>query len=471
MAIFPQNGRVLIIDDQIDEAKPLMKILSKNEVKYSFFSGMNSENPSKKMEDIRLIFLDLQLHLPGKTPDPNSDVKDDIQLLRNLISPKNSMYILLIWSKNIETDHGTIFKEMIKTEKMLPLPLKIIELDKNDYFETDLSTGKLIPKGEEKEILRLIQREITTQISEQHFFHIFTYWDNIINKSSNEIINSIFNSISKLDTTADINNKKMWALIYELAEAKSGQKFKATDKKCINDSLSTFCGIFFDTVEKNLINSTYPCPLLPLDQTVDVDAHMKGIINKKLLTSDEDLKCEPGTIYAEEDADIKKAIINDGINREALSNLFCESLEKNRSEVFIKKNKPKTEFKMPFEKFEETIKSEINTNSALIFCEVTPGCDYSQNRVKMNRVIYGITWPYKFENLIPQNSNFLYKSAVMELDGKLNYLVFDFGFLHGKKETDFNGKTPILRLRHEILVDIQSRLAAHVHRPGVTSLQ
>ncbi len=466
MEIFPQNGRVLIIDNQIEQAKPLMKILSKNRVKYSYFIGDSSDKPDNPMQDIRLVFLDLQLRPPATTPNPNDDVKHDIKILKDLISKNNSLYILLIWSKNLLSDLGDLIKTGIGHETDLPQPLKIIDLDKNEYFEIDAITDKMIPKGEEKEILKKIQDEINSQISAQHFFHIFFYWDNIINKSSNEIINSI----SKADEDPEINNKKIWSLIYNLAEARSGQKNDPNDYRIIRNSLLTFNGAFFDSVETNLINTNYPCPLLPQDQIIAIDDSFKAKINKKLLTVEEDLKCEPGTVYYDTDDAIKNSIINDGINRDTLCDNFCDSLSKKRDDIFETGNKVKREYKEQLKTFENSIKDAIKDNSSLILCEVTPSCDYAQNKNKMNRVIHGVTWPLEFAYLIPNNSNYLYKSAKIEIRGGLFNLLFDFRYFHSKQEDDFSSKTPVLRLRHEILVDIQSRLAAHVHRPGVTSL-
>ena len=61
MAIFPQNGRVVIIDNDINEAQPLIKTLSKNNIRFSYFSGDIDQFPKDNLCDIRFLFLDLQL--------------------------------------------------------------------------------------------------------------------------------------------------------------------------------------------------------------------------------------------------------------------------------------------------------------------------------------------------------------------------------------------------------------------------
>ena len=60
--MIPLNGRIAIIDDVIEQALPLMRVLSKNRIPYVFYKGNRMEDlPDKPDNDIRILFLDLKL--------------------------------------------------------------------------------------------------------------------------------------------------------------------------------------------------------------------------------------------------------------------------------------------------------------------------------------------------------------------------------------------------------------------------
>jgi hypothetical protein len=461
MVIFPQNGRVLIIDDKIQHAQAIMKMLSKNKVKYSYFSGSLGDIPNPPMNDVRIIFLDLQLM---NYPEPEKDANHDIEVLKKVISDNNNLYILLIWSRNIITDLGEIFISKIRGNPGFPKPLITIELSKSDYFRTE--NDHLVPIVNEEDSLNKIQNEIITQLSEQHFFHVYSYWDNIVSDSISEIINSF----SKISDDPTDTNKQIWSLLYELAEAYSGEDNLDVSQKniVISNALLTFNGAFIDSLESNLRNSTYPNEIFPSTERISIKNILKAKINRKILTSQQNLSCIPGAVFFDGDDVIKNKIIDEGCAKRKLKEIFCNLYKKTMDEVFNSETKAvKKEFIDDFNKFKQSFKSDCQ----LICCEVTPSCDYAQNKLKMNRFIHGILWPDEFSECLHRYSKFLYISPPIEFNDKIYRMVFDVRFFHAKKTGELNGKIPKFRLRHEILVDIQSHLASHVHRPGVTALE
>lgn len=61
MADLPQNGRIVIVDDQIVQALPLMNYFSKNKVPFTYFDGSAENLPKQGFDDIRILFLDVNL--------------------------------------------------------------------------------------------------------------------------------------------------------------------------------------------------------------------------------------------------------------------------------------------------------------------------------------------------------------------------------------------------------------------------
>ena len=73
---FPLNGRIAIVENDINEALPLFESFAKNNIPYVFYKGddikyLPEEDCTKN--DIRILFLDL--NLIGENPGANKDVK------------------------------------------------------------------------------------------------------------------------------------------------------------------------------------------------------------------------------------------------------------------------------------------------------------------------------------------------------------------------------------------------------------
>lgn len=94
--IFPFVGKVAIVDDCLDEVKPLMQFLSKNFIPSLYFDGSVKNFPTKK-ESIQLVFLDLSIN---NTTIPKMLASGLISNLEALISDDNGPYCLALWSNN-----------------------------------------------------------------------------------------------------------------------------------------------------------------------------------------------------------------------------------------------------------------------------------------------------------------------------------------------------------------------------------
>jgi hypothetical protein len=473
--IFPQNGRVILIDDQIDQVKPLMRILSENGVKYSYFSGRGSDKPNDPLQDIRLVFLDLKLRTIGTTPNPEAEARHIIRTLKEIISDKNSLYILLIWSMDPQGDIETNLQTMIENETTLPHPLKTIYLEKLKYFKLKRGTQNMLPRGDERKILGKLQRDINSEISKEHFFHIFSYWDNIVSHSSNEVINSF----SEIYENSPEYNRKMMSVIYELALANAGKtlkKDKPTD--VVNNALFTLSSAFFDSFEKNLLDQKYPFKILPYHSGDNVTDEIKAKINTKIFTAATDSTYIPGMVYREEDdTDTKKGIRTSIIVRsyegDTFRVLFCQKNDIEYHQAFDERNQIKIDYKDRYQAFKREINKKIKEDPILISCVVTPACDYAQNKFENHRAIFGLLWPWELYSVLRDHADYMYISDVIKYETKNYCFVLDFGYFHSCTEGQLTRKKKkkIMRLRQEILVDIQSKLASHVHRPGLMSLK
>src|ERR1044072_6238729 len=107
-----KTGKTIVIDDQYNEAKPLLDALSKNQIPFLYTQGKpNSEFPlPKDAQYYTLIFLDLNLDFKfagGKIAsegDEKTFKGTHAQILDTIIKNKNRSFIIVLWSNEEEKD-------------------------------------------------------------------------------------------------------------------------------------------------------------------------------------------------------------------------------------------------------------------------------------------------------------------------------------------------------------------------------
>ena len=76
-SLIPLNGRIAIVDDQIEQALPLMRVFAKNNIPYVYYKGNDIEYlPEQPENDIRILLLDLNL-LGGRDNQPK-DIRSSL---------------------------------------------------------------------------------------------------------------------------------------------------------------------------------------------------------------------------------------------------------------------------------------------------------------------------------------------------------------------------------------------------------
>ena len=123
-------------------------------------------------------------------------------------------------------------------------------------------------------------------------------------------------------------------------------------------------------------------------------------------------------------------------------------------------------------------KKRGDTEPTVVIAEVSPACDYAQDKVETPRVLGGALIPIDKLKKVPSD-DYIYKSfGVFHFDDDeahgLSAGTFHFGlnarFLSGVSRDFLEGMTPLFRIRQNTLVDVQAWLARYGNRPGVITI-
>jgi hypothetical protein len=416
--VYPENGSIVIVDDQIDEALPLMKVLSKNGIPFKYFNGKAEELPDSPLDNVRILFLDIELEgMEGVTAD-----KTKLSALANVISrivtTKCQPYVIIAWTKHKElvSSLNGYLKEL---SPLFPLCIDKSECKtEKGEFDIDKISKKLIEK-----------------VNEFGSFKFFLKWQNISNKSAGKIINDI-SSIYPFDGKWNNNTNN---LLVKLAEAYAG---KQVDKNNVwKYAMLSFNSLFLDIIENDIFTDNLDTNKnmdLPQQPNLD-DKNIIGEINRRLhISIENNVNPVPGNIYSS----IENMVVDKKI---LIENIFNGDLNQ----------------------FKE--KENLIEKSELIHLEVSPFCDYAQNKWKRSRILNGVKWPEKYEGNL-KKADYVYKTPLVRIDNNLYYFVFDIRFLTSIEIEKLNNVTSTMRIRKELLNDIQTKIAGHINRLGITSL-
>ena len=263
----PLNGRVAIIDNEINQALPLMKVFSKNQIPYVFYKGDDLEflpEENSRYNDIRILFLDINL-LNGKTPS-NKEVKSTLySVIKRVISETNFPYSLIYWSRQ-ENEYSNIVKELFDNELQDRKPINLIPFVKSSFF----------PNFGEEEVSNDIDliAEISRIIESAEAYSLLLEWENHIHLSADLTLQELFSSYHKFK---DWSNNANY-IVTKLAKAYLEKHLvNASSDEVVNASLQTLTVLFRDYLESSLRNrETNSQPTFAYDKS-NIEADIKKI--------------------------------------------------------------------------------------------------------------------------------------------------------------------------------------------------
>ncbi|HPS31506.1 MAG TPA: hypothetical protein PLZ43_14720 [bacterium] len=411
------SGKVIILEDNPEEIKPLIESLSKEKIPYFLYNGDMDLLPEVPFEGIRFVFLDIDLGT-GVTGVANL-ASALIARLRKLISRKNGPFVIIFWTKHAEV----INKVLENCETAGIAPIKYLDLEKPataDHRDFNLET---------------IRSKLHEKLATIDAFQLYVEWENILNTAGVEFVNK-FSSLATAGTnwsreTADIFFKLYKSAVGVNESTNNNEKFKYA------------CGLlnrsFLGTLEQKIKGDLcVPENFRIINNTNSSEIAAK--INTALyLTKDPIDKKTTGCVIRKRNIKISKSL--------------CDAIFKTD--------------KAPVEK-------------QLCFIIVTPACDLAQNKFlnieinqtlkhKIHRVIYGIFFKRdgntknkdKNEAIFPIKP-FWHKDSCWEI-------IFHLSSLTTISENEIKG-SPVFSLKEDLVFDIQSKAANHVNRLGNSML-
>lgn len=203
---FPQNPKVLVVDDHYEEVAPLLKVFSQNGISYTYFDGKMDSIPERPFSSIRFVILDIDLEGRTSGLDEKTKASALAGYLTQLITIKKSPYVILFWTKHEEIIENVI--HYLTNEDCAPLIYKNLEKPSKDELTLEYVKNKIFSdlNNDAFEFLLKWEENIVNETS--HFTNIFSavVYDESLRKNT-EWDTSFKSILSKLACTYAGTNK------------------------------------------------------------------------------------------------------------------------------------------------------------------------------------------------------------------------------------------------------------------------
>jgi hypothetical protein len=422
------NPKVIVIDDDLSEASPLLQALAKRKIAYLYFDGSIENLPEKPLSGIRLLFLDIVLGTEG-VPDKikASAISSRVQRLIKMNAPP---YFIVFWTKHDEVI--TLVLDNLKSVNIAPVGY--LNFDKITSFDSENVVSDILAR-------------IDMNFSDLGAFSYFLDWENSIEQTIADFSDEFFASIPK-DDDAAIWSKNVLSSLGKLALAYTGLDKLKNNSDDLKDAFLMLTGSFCDSIQKNIKIKAQITKLPLLNQNLSLELLAK--LNTSLFFD----------FYPPQDISFGNVFIVPNPTR-----YFINSLEKN---IFTKGNAPPR-------------------GTKIIGVIITPSCDLACNKFlfygnkKYLRILYGMAIPVdsnsikKIDKLAKSCSSssagFAIKPFWNKHNGKIYIIIFNYNSLNSIWWDRNNIPKFIFAIKDHLVFDIQSKMANHANRLGNSMLQ
>jgi hypothetical protein len=436
-----KGARVVIVDDEEEEALPVIRELSKLGIPSIYYKDARDipSTEAQKPFGIRLAILDMDL--VGGVVSEKSIIFTLLNHLKKVLRTDNGPYGILMWTK-----HATVKKfleeEIFKIQE-IPNPVFVVCMSK---YECQDKKGVIQ--------LRKVAKKLNTALADFSPLLLFQNWEEANSFSATQVTNQLAllstREASNLDEWRGLWKTEFLQLMHSIAFAEAGQLLNV--EKVLNSLYGAMNPLHADRMESNVSSlrktlSVHSVEILASQQTKDEQAKVK--LNTALLLAFDDIKgFYAGNIYM-------KTKLGASI----------PSVGKMLDELVLGKDNVKVQNKLELAPLSKSVAVEINA-----------ACDHSQMHIKNARMLVGLLVLKDKTKKIKGNAPFVYTLGPVFLDVKgipAGEYCFYFSARHlvtiDLKQV--KNVSPFVRLRGQTFGDLQACFARQSTRPGMLTLR
>jgi len=448
-----RTSRVVVIDDDKDEAIPLLAVLNRLGIGVLYYDGNKENLPKKPITGIRLIFLDLRL-MGSPTSQPKHYIAQTLSILEQIVDCNNDLAGIVYWTKHDE-DKAEFEAQLLQKMPQFRPSFLLAIANKMSFCNSDNSHN--LEKKIQKELLRLPAQRLLWS------------WEQSVHDAASGTCEQLASvALKELPGEGDKTvDDEILKLLRSLVVSAGGSPDLKPQRimNCLFESLSH---IHLDQLEHYIFD--IPMERLPCKKSLS-----EKLAQKPVLSADQ-------TSYLN-------------------SILLISKVPPRKSytwpgNIYIAKFWNKKEQPFPFDKRKKIFRnfiSEIWANlesdarrldflkrqSIPCLVDITPTCDYANKKIKHVRLLGGVIIKSSGDKNRDRKLRLKQECKVFAKEiefcrfhnGRIglqgNYrIVINARHLYSKPVEDLRLHKAAFRLRRQVVTDIQAWFASHAARPG-----
>jgi hypothetical protein len=458
-----KTARVVVVDDDQNEASTLVLALARLGIGAWHFNGDEDQLPIRPLEGVRLVFLDLRLASNGPSMELKQVLPHTLAVLERIVGESKGAVGIVYWTKNeedIEEFEKRLGEDLPKFKASF---IQRIE-DKLDFVERATTAEGLTALSDHLKKLHPPSGARLLLEWEQAVHDAASATTNLLaavsNGGGNEALQKVLGAL--VSCTGASEGIDASRAVSKLFEALNPIQFDQLEQLSVQRKSS---GDHADALLQEVSSGG-----TLLDGVMET-------INSILLTarcSDGDPDFQPGAVFVRNRTlGIRCPHHHCDLRNDAL----CQEMLKLEDDTEIKALR-----KQARENTQEGPKLEIDISNRkevlakscrAVLVEVTPACDFSNKR-STTRFVGGLLIPEEFVKLIKKPAQFIKEIELMtipELGGNWKLAInsrYVFGVTFPLERLQ---SRPLFRLRSPVVVDVLAWLAGQSSRPGYMSLR
>lgn len=428
-----QNCKIIAVDNDIDEINRIKSAFEELQILCHFIQYNIGDSFQMKYTGIRIAFFDI--NLSGGNPTGPSLYNVACDAIKAIIPIDNGPYALIFWS--LHANEIEDLKKYIREREQgnIARPLVVDSIDK---------TTSMNPEDLKAEIQRVI--------SKGSLETLFDFEDKA-QKAASDTLNSIFSLIPNGDLWGDHANfeENYGNVLSKMAIDAVGKKHAQIDPK---ESIKrAILPIFEHNFRRSLFNSSWDKPLA-------------------ILNNEESINFPHGFNVGKLNAFYH--IYNEGhfLKNTRGAVIQCNICEEECIETLnIKPAQFLNEF-IPFKKdIDKKLKKNLRERTECVLIEVSPSCDYAQQKPRINKYILGLIYPFEAEEYVveKQRPSSFFKTPAFYVNSTLFYIGFNFRYVLGLDFKDDRLGDVKFCLSESLTNQINNRYANYTSRIGIIS--
>lgn len=439
------GARVLLLDDEADEALPVIKAFSKAGVPVAYFDGRPGQAPRKrdKLHGIRLAILDMDLGFGGPAENMASTM---LQMLARIIRSDNGPFGVLIWTNH--PDQKDTFAQFIYERSDLPRPVFVLMLRKADFLVGSNPAKKRFSIGK-------LSTELVSLFARTSPLEFLQVWEGSAFRAASNVTNTLADlsqsTAENLDQWRQQWHDETLKLLLVISQAQA--EAHHTRENCIPSMFLALNPLHSDRLDA-LVEKSSREVFQHVDEIMKATGssaiERRAKVNSMLHFASNDLdQFSPGNLYVvggrrPKIFPVLRDMLRNSINGDAT--VRASNLD------------------------------EVLQKGKQCGVEITPLCDFAQDKMGLSRVILGFLLPHEHKKLV-KRADFLkvmgpfhFAFPAVGLDGDTYELYLDSRYVVAAQMQVVKRLHATARVRPQLLADIQSWSSYQTARQGVMLL-